>query len=89
MCDCYKLLKSNGNIILNCNYDQFLFYPTFKSAPSFCDGPYIRYTLILIGVILFLFIYYAFESSFTPCVDIVNKILTMQTIGQIVELTLI
>ena len=55
----------------------------FKSAPSFCDGTYIRYMRILVGFILFLFF---FKSGFTLSPDIVLntcKILAMQTIRQV------
>ena len=41
---------------------------------------------ILVGFILIYFIIIIiFKSGFTPWADIVNKILVMQTIGQVVE----
>ena len=47
---------------------------------------------ILVSVVLFFlslfFFFFFLVSGFTPCVAIVNKLLAMQTIGQIVGIRL-
>ena len=90
----YKVLKTTVTIYLTVIM-ILSFHQTFKSAPTFCDGTYIRYMRIFIGVILFFFFFFSFLFFFfflclasKSSADTVNKIVAMQTIGQVVEIRL-